>query len=86
MNRGDITRTWRVSTCISISIITLTLAGIPVGQHKVLSAQTPQALEMPKSYRYWFHVNTMIVDKESPLYSAIGGMHNVHVNSAGRWF
>jgi hypothetical protein len=40
-------------------------------------------LKPPAGYRHWFHVNTMIVDKASPLFEALGGMHNVHVNAVG---
>src|SRR5262249_13710231 len=38
---------------------------------------------LPAGYRNWFHVNTMIVGKDSPLFDALAGMHNVHVNSTG---
>ena len=34
-------------------------------------------------YRHWFHVNTMIIDKASPLFKDLGGMHNVYVNAVG---
>ncbi len=37
----------------------------------------------PPDYRQWFHVNTMIVDKDSPLFKDLGGMHNVYVNATG---
>jgi len=40
-------------------------------------------LKPPTGYRQWFHVNTMIVDKTSPLYDALGGMHNVSINAVG---
>jgi hypothetical protein len=40
-------------------------------------------IKPPTGYRQWFHVNTMIVDKASPLFEAIGGMHNVHINAVG---
>jgi cytochrome P460 len=40
-------------------------------------------LKPPSGYRNWFHVNTMIVDKGSPLYADLGGMHNVYINSVG---
>jgi hypothetical protein len=46
-------------------------------------AQSADILKPPVGYRQWFHVNTMIVDKASPLFEALGGMHNVHVNSVG---
>ena len=47
------------------------------------SAEPADDMKFPVGYRQWFHVNTMIVDKESPLFNALGGMHNVHVNSVG---
>jgi len=40
-------------------------------------------LAPPKGYRQWFHVNTAIVTKDSSMFDAIGGMHNVYVNAIG---
>src|SRR5262249_28353563 len=40
-------------------------------------------VKLPGGYRNWFHVNAMLVDKASPLFDVLGGMHSVHVNSAG---
>jgi hypothetical protein len=40
-------------------------------------------IQPPNEYRHWFHVNTMIIDKASPLFKDLGGMHNVYVNAAG---
>jgi len=48
-----------------------------------ISAESADDLKPPVGYRRWFHVNTMIVDKSSPLFEVLGGMHNVHVNSVG---
>ncbi len=48
-----------------------------------IAAQPADDITPPAGYRNWFHVNTMIVDKASPLFEALGGMHNVHVNSVG---
>jgi len=47
------------------------------------AAEPADEITPPSGYRNWFHVNTMIVDKASPLFEALGGMHNVHVNSVG---
>ena len=47
------------------------------------SAVSADELKPPVGYRNWFHVNTMIVDKTSPVFDVLGGMHNVHVNSVG---
>ena len=58
---------------------TLTLLAI-----SSFAAEPADDLKPPTDYRQWFHVNTMIVEKESPLFAAdLGGMHNVYVNSAG---
>ena len=47
------------------------------------AAEPADSIKPPTGYRHWFHVNTMIVDKSSPLFEALGGMHNVYINSAG---
>jgi hypothetical protein len=47
------------------------------------AAEAADGLKPPVGYRSWFHVNTLIVDKTSPLFKDLGGMHNVHVNSIG---
>jgi cytochrome P460 len=47
------------------------------------SAEPADDLKPPTGYRQWFHVNTMIVDKDSSLSADLGGMHNVYVNSVG---
>jgi hypothetical protein len=46
-------------------------------------AQPADDLKPPTGYRQWFHVNTMIVDKGSPLFADLGGMHNVYINAVG---
>src|ERR1700676_560089 len=48
-----------------------------------VTAEAAGNLKQPVGYRYWYHVNTMVVDKASPLFAALRGMHNVHVNSTG---
>lgn len=37
----------------------------------------------PTGFRDWFAVNSMIVDKDSPLSAQIGGLHIVYVNAKG---
>ena len=37
----------------------------------------------PTGYRQWFHVNTSIVDSSSPLFSQLGGLHNIYLNAKG---
>jgi hypothetical protein len=48
-----------------------------------VSAKSADDLVPPVGYRNWFHVNTMVVDKTSPVFNVLGGMHNVHVNTVG---
>src|SRR5580704_14413092 len=47
------------------------------------AAQSAGDLKIPTGYRSWFHVNTLVIDKASPLFEAMGGMHNVYINSTG---
>jgi len=49
-----------------------------------MAAQTADdGVKKPEGYRSWFHVNTMVVGKDSPIFKDLGGMHNVHVNKMG---
>jgi hypothetical protein len=36
-------------------------------------AEPADDIKPPTGYRHWFHVNTMIVDKGSPLFADLGG-------------
>jgi len=47
-----------------------------------IAAESADDLKVPTGYRTWFHVNTMVVDKASPLFDGLGGMHNVYANPA----
>jgi len=48
-----------------------------------VSADSAGDLTPPASFRHWYHVNTMVIAKGSPLFGAMGGMHNVYINSTG---
>src|ERR1700739_3955345 len=45
------------------------------------AAESADDIKYPVGYRNWFHVNTLVVDKASPLFDTLGGMHNVYVNA-----
>jgi hypothetical protein len=62
--------------------IQLSCATLVVLAMTSIAAQPADEITQPTGYRNWFHVNTMIIDKASPLFESLGGMHNVHVNSA----
>jgi hypothetical protein len=46
--------------------------------------ESARDIKFPVGYRSWFHVNTLVIDKASPLFDSLGGMHNVYVNSTGQ--
>jgi hypothetical protein len=64
----------------TIQLLSATLAALAMTS---IAAQPADDIKPPNGYRNWFHVNTMIIDKASPLFDPLGGMHNVHVNSVG---
>ncbi len=70
--RGETARVFRLLTAT-----VGTLAILPI------SAESADDLKLPASFRNWYHVNTMVIDKGSPLFEAMGGMHNVYINSTG---
>jgi len=55
---------------------TLTLVAVTT-----IAAESADDLKLPIGYRSWFHVNTMVVDRASSLFEALGGMHNVYANA-----
>ena len=59
------------------------LSAAVVGFITTVAAESADNLKLPASYRNWYHVNTMVIDKGSPLFEAMGGMHNVYINSTG---
>jgi len=59
------------------SLLLATLALLVLGS---FPARPADDIQPPGEYRHWFHVNTMIVDKASPLFKDLGGMHNVYAN------
>jgi Cytochrome P460 len=63
-----------------LCLLSATLGMIAVTLYPAVSADD---IKLPTGYRQWFHVNTMVVSKDSPLFDAIGGMHNVYINSVG---
>jgi hypothetical protein len=73
----------RVSDDINRQVSGFIIAAVGVLAIGAVSAGAADDLKPPAGYRQWFHVNTMVVDKASPLFESLGGMHNVHVNSIG---
>src|SRR5262249_801525 len=61
-----------------VRLITAAFALVAVA---TIAAESADDLKPPTGYRIWFHVNTMIVDKATPLFKDLGGMHNVYANA-----
>ena len=59
------------------------LSAAVMGSITAIAAESAGGLKPPASFRHWYHVNTMVIDKGSPLFEAMGGMHNVYINSTG---
>jgi hypothetical protein len=64
-----------------VQLVSATLAVLAMTS--LAAEPADNSVKKPDGYRSWFHVNTMVVDKDSPLFKDLGGMHNVHVNKAG---
>ena len=73
---------WLTILVVAIAITASLVAGLIYAVFP-FAAESADDITPPVGYRNWFHVNTMIIDKSSPLFDALGGMHNVHVNSTG---
>ena len=43
-----------------------------VGSITSFAAGSADDLKLPASFRHWYHVNTMVIDKGSPLFAAMG--------------
>lgn len=52
-------------------------SGEMVRVFRLLTATVGMQATPPASFRHWYHVNTMVIAKGSPLFEAMGGMHNV---------
>src|ERR1700730_3646830 len=59
------------------------LSAAVVGSITPFAAEAVDALKLPASQRNWYYVNTVVSDKGSPLFEAMGGMHNVYINATG---
>jgi Cytochrome P460 len=49
----------------------------------VFAAPAGDALKIPADFQHWYLVNSMIITKDSPLFSTIGGLHHIYINSVG---
>jgi Cytochrome P460 len=73
------TRWSRIKSTTGLGLLSVAVVGVITA----IAAESPDDLKLPASFRHWYHVNTMVIDKGSPLFEAMGGMHNVYINSTG---
>jgi Cytochrome P460 len=72
-------RCTRIKRSAGLGLLSAAVAGFI----SPFAAESADNLKPPASFRNWYHVNTMVIDKGSPLFEAMGGMHNVYANSTG---
>jgi hypothetical protein len=73
------TRSARIKSSAGLGLLFVVVVGVITA----IAAESADDLKLPASFRHWYHVNTMVIDKGSPLFEAMGGMHNVYINSTG---
>src|SRR5258706_7256179 len=73
------TRWARIKSSAGLGLLFVAVVGVITA----IAAESAETLKLPASFRHWYHVNTMVIDKGSPLFEAMGGMHNVYINSTG---
>jgi hypothetical protein len=61
----------------------LAFVGILISLATVSAQTAGDEIRFPGEFRNWFAVNSMVVSKDSPIFSQIGGMHVIYVNSKG---
>jgi len=59
------------------------LVGICISLGAISTISAGDDVPFPTGFRDWFAVNSMIVTKDSPISSQIGGMHLIYVNAIG---
>jgi Cytochrome P460 len=73
------TRWARIKSSAGLGLMFVAVLGVITA----IAAESADDLKLPAGFRHWYHVNTMVIDKGSPLFEAMGGMHNVYINSTG---
>ena len=69
----------RRSPYVAIAVTSVALLALG----SVSAAIAPPALEIPVGFQRWYLVNSMIITKDSPSFSAIDGLHHIYVNDIG---
>src|SRR5262249_30683028 len=83
VNSDDRTRNGALSARMMTSATLGLLSTVLLFATLLFGVKSADDIKVPAGYRNWFHVNTMIIDKASPFFDALGGMHIIHINSVG---
>ena len=66
-------------SCVALAVTSVAL----LAWGSVSAATGPPALKIPAGFQHWYLVNSMIITKASPSFSAIDGLHHIYVNDIG---
>ena len=64
-------------------LLTVCLAGIMISLGAASTVSGDEGVQFPTGFRNWYGVNTLIVTKDSSLFTQIPGMHMIYVNAKG---
>ena len=66
-------------SCVALAVTSAAL----LAWGSVSAATGHPALKIPAGFQHWYLVNSMIITKASPSFSAIDGLHHIYVNDIG---
>ena len=69
----------RRTSCVALAVTSVAVVALG----SVSAAIGPPVLQIPAGFQRWYLVNSMIITKDSPSFSAIDGLHHVYVNDIG---
>src|SRR5579862_1220303 len=64
-------------------LLSVCVAGILISLGAASTVSGDEGVQFPAGFRNWYGVNTLIVTKDSPLFTQIPGMHMIYVNAKG---
>jgi hypothetical protein len=83
VNPDDQIRNGALSAWMKASATLGLLSAVPLAVIFLFSAEVADDIKIPIGYRNWFHVNTMVIDKPSPLFEVLGGIIHIHSSERG---
>jgi len=85
VNPDDQIRNGALSAWMKASATLGLLSAVLLAVIFLFSAESADDIKIPIGYQNWFHVNTTVIDKSSPLFEVLRGMHIIiHIHSSER--